>query len=321
MHSTIQAALENAMAGRALPPADALALTRTLADGLLDVMAAARTAQSLSEVRPFTCGIVNAKSGRCQENCAFCAQSARHGTNAPTHPLLSEDELLRHAEALAQDGVNYMGIVISGASPTAGDFQALCRTAERIRRRVDIRLCASFGLLSVEQAGALRQAGFERCHHNLETSRRHYPAVCTSHGFEARVATVENAKRAGLRVCSGGIFGIGETWADRIDLAAELARLEVDSIPVNFLSPIPGTPLGDYPRPRPEEALAVVALYRLMHPRRDIVVCGGRTGLGRYQTLLPGSGANGLMLGDYLTTKGAALADDLELLATLGVRK
>lgn len=314
-------ALENALAGRALPADAALAMAPALADSLLDGMAAARVALSTSGARPFTCGIVSAKSGLCQENCAFCAQSAWHDAKPPAHPLLPADELVARAGRLADAGADFFGIVLSGAAPTPADLDALCRAAVRIRERVDIRLCASVGLLGPRQAAALRRAGFTSCHHNLETSRRHYPNVCTTHGYDERLTTVRNAKQAGLRVCSGGIFGIGETWKDRVDLAAELARLDVDSIPVNFLSPIPGTPLAGNPRLRPAEALAVVALYRLMHPARDIVVCGGRTGLGRYETLLPGAGANGLMLGDYLTTKGAGLAGDIEMLTTLGVWK
>ncbi len=320
MHNELTAAVADALAGRPVGAERAATLVPHLRDNLLDAMAAARMAWSGRARAPFTCGIVNAKSGRCQENCAFCAQSASHDSNPPVYPLVDSDELLRRAEILAEAGVTRMGMVTSGTAPTPGDFEKLCAAAERIRARVDIGLCASFGLLSESEARALRDAGFSRYHHNLETSRRHYPNVCTSHGYDQRVETVRHTKAAGLEVCSGGIFGIGEDWDDRIAMSEELAGLDVDSIPVNFLTPIPGTPLADQRLLAPAEALVIIAVYRLMHPGRDIVVCGGRTGLGRYEVLIPSAGANGLMVGDYLTTKGAGLRDDLELLATLGLR-
>lgn len=320
MDETMQSILRDAAAGRELSPARAGEAVSLLRENLLDALAAARVASSGGGARPFTCGIVNAKSGLCQENCAFCAQSARHGTGAPVYPLISEDEMLARAERFAGAGVTYMGMVTSGTGPTPRDFEKLCRMGERIRRTVDIKLCASLGVLGAEEAGRLVAAGFASYHHNLETARSHYPAVCPSHKYESRVETVRNAKAAGLRVCSGGIFGVGESWEQRLELSAELALLDVDSIPVNLLIPVAGTPLAGTRPPPPEEALALIALLRLMHPRRDIVVCGGRTSLGRFETLLFSAGANGLMVGDYLTTRGGQLDRDLELLATLGLR-
>lgn len=229
--------------------------------------------------------------------------------------------MLFRAERFAVDGVDYMGIVTSGGGPGRADFEAICRMAERIRKNVGIKLCASLGMLDASQAVALRRAGFVSCHHNLETARSHYPSVCDSHEYEARVRTVRNAKAAGLRVCSGGLFGIGETWAQRLELSAELAALEVDSIPVNFLIPIPGTPLANAAPPTATTALAVIALLRLMHPRRDLVICGGREkSLGRFGALVFAAGANGIMVGNYLTAKGVDSAEDRLLLQTLGLR-
>ena len=305
------------------PTADQAAdLERRIATSLLDLMATARLAASGGRARAFTCGIVNAKSGRCQENCRFCAQSVHHRTAAPVYPLLGDDDLLRHAERCAAAGLRYCGLVMSGAAPTPEEFDRLCAAAGRIVPRVPIRLCASLGLLDREQAVRLRQAGFSSYHHNLETAPSYYAEACPSHDFRERAETIRNARAAGLRVCSGGLFGMGESWEQRLELSRVLADLEVDSIPVNFLNAIPGTPMEAVPPLPPGEALGIVAVLRLMHPDRDIVVCGGRARtLGRFETLLFPAGANGLMVGDYLTTGGGPLAQDMEMLDVLGVNR
>jgi biotin synthase len=302
-----------------LSPEEAVDILALLPEHRADIYALARLSLSASGATPFTCGIINAKSGRCSEDCAFCAQSAHHGADSPVYGLVEADALLRRAEALAERGARYMGIVISGAAPSERDFAALCEAPERISRRVPIKLCASFGLLTAEQARRLKQAGYAGYHHNLETSRDWYGRVCTTHAFERRLETVRNAAAAGLRVCSGGIFGLGESWADRISLAETLAALGVDSLPLNFLTPIKGTPLQQQPRLSPAEALDCLALFRLMHPARDIVVCGGRAAvLGDWDKALFVAGANAMMIGDYLTTKGGGADADRELLALWG---
>jgi biotin synthase len=296
-------------------------LVRKGADGLLDMMAQARLAASEGASRPFTCGITNAKSGRCRENCRFCAQSVHHSTDAPVYPLLPTDELLRHAERIAAAGADYCGFVMSGTAPTPEEFDRLCEAAVLVTARVPVKLCASLGLLGAEEAVRLKQAGFTSYHHNIETAPSFYSEVCPSHVFAERAQTVRNAKAAGLRVCCGGLFGLGETWEHRLELSRTLEALDVDSIPVNFLSAIPGTPLERQPVLPPEEALAIVAALRLLHPARDIVVCGGRgRALGRFETLLFPAGANGLMIGDYLTTSGGAMESDKEMLRVLGVK-
>lgn len=334
--TALASAFETASAGRALSRSEA----RSLLDffngdllGLLDLVAAARLAarrpvQAGSEraeagkpPRPFTCGIINAKSGRCAENCSFCAQSGYHATAAPVYPLIANEKLLERAELLADNGVDYMGIVISGTGPTPGDFERICVVAGRIRARTGIRLCASLGILKPEQAASLKQAGFTSYHHNLETARSYYGQICSTHGIELRERTVQNARAAGLRVCSGGIFGLGESWEQRLEMAETLQELAVDSIPLNFLNPIPGTPLEKAKPLSPEEALGSIAMFRLLHPDRDIVICGGRgRALGAWENLLFSAGANGLMVGDYLTTKGSPFEKDLELLRVLGIR-
>lgn len=292
-----------------------------LPDGLLDLMAVARLTASTGNAQSFTCGIVNAKSGRCPENCRFCAQSVHHRTDTPVYPLLRTDELIDRAECYAEAGMDYCGFVMSGAKPTPVELDRLCEAASHIVTRVPIKLCASLGTLNAEQAFRLKQAGFTSYHHNLETAPGFYAQVCPSHVFSRRVQTVKYAKAAGLRVCCGGLFGLGESWHDRLELFSILSELDVDSIPVNFLNAVPGTPLADMPPLAVSEALAIIAVIRLMHPNRNIVICGGRGHvLGRFDTLVFSAGANGLMVGDYLTTRGSLLAQDQEMLRALGVR-
>ncbi len=306
----------------ALPETEIPPLLRQGAPALLDIMARARLAATGRARAPFTCAIVNAKSGRCAENCRFCAQSAHHGTDAPAYPLLSTDELVARAEQTAEAGADYCGFVMSGTRPTREEFDRLCEAAARIAKRVPIRLCASLGLLSEEEAKRLKEAGFASYHHNIETAPSLYPEICPSHNFDERAQTARNAKAAGLRLCCGGLFGLGESWEQRLELSRVLAELDVDSIPVNFLSAIPGTPLEAMPPLPPEEALAIVAVLRLLHPARDIVICGGRSKiLGRFEPLLFAAGANGLMVGNYLTTAGGAVEADRDMLRTLGMAR
>lgn len=311
----IEKAFSSALRGEGLPAAHALALLPFMESHILDLMAAAGAAAAKAGRRLFTCGIVNAKAGRCSEDCAFCAQSASCSSGVAAHPLLGTERIMEHARRFAAAGVEYLGLVASGAGPTPAEFAAVIEAGERVRREGGPKLCASLGIISMEQARALRRAGFASYHHNLETAASFFPSVCTSHSYEERAETVRRAKAAGLRVCSGGLFGLGESWEQRVELAETLAGLEADSIPVNFLSPIPGTPLAARPVMRPREALAIIALLRLMLPRRDIIVCGGRpAALGEFDRLVFSAGANGLITGDYLTTAGRDRARDAELL-------
>lgn len=320
MHDLIRSLAPLAVNGTAFSEQQAASLLPLLAGHLPDILALARLSASAGQSAPYLCAIVNAKSGRCPEDCTFCAQSAHHPTDSPVYPLLPRQELLHRAEAFAARGVRYMGIVISGTAPTPGDFARLCEDAVFIRARVDIGLCASFGILDDNQARSLKQAGFASCHHNLETAPSHYTKICTSHGIERRAATVRLARRAGLRVCSGGIFGLGESWTQRLEMAALLAELEVSAIPVNFLTPIAGTPLEGAPLVPPGEALAIIALLRLMHPDKDLVLCGGRSKiLGEWERLAFAAGANAMITGDYLTTHGSPIDKDLAMLAELGI--
>ncbi|MDL2275413.1 biotin synthase BioB [Desulfosarcina sp. OttesenSCG-928-G10] len=320
MHPELNQILSEAMQDIPLRADQLSALPALLPHGLLDMMAVARIQASRFAGDFFTCGIINAKSGNCTENCRFCAQSRYHAAPAPVYPRVSFDVLQNRADALARADATYMGIVISGKSPVPADLDYFCDAVARLSKHSGIRFCASFGILSRDQAVSLRQAGFTRYHHNLETSRRFFPSICTSHTYESRIATVKNAQEAGLQVCSGGIFGMGETWDHRIELMCTLKELKVDAIPMNFLTAIAGTPFEGHPAISPQQALAVLALMRLVHPQADMIVCGGRKPvLGEWEKLVFSAGANGLMVENYLTTTGGLLALDKEMMQTLGV--
>ena len=320
MHPLLQQIFSCTLQGNPVPPHQIAMLPDLLPEVLLDLMALASLQRSRSSRKSFTCGIINAKSGNCTENCSFCAQSRHHATQAEIYPRVSVDTLLKRAEELSKAEATFMGIVISGRSPSPRDIDYFCRAAEAITERVEIKLCASFGILTFKQALALRQAGFSSCHHNLETSRSFYPSICTTHAYELRLDTVRNAQKTGLRVCSGGIFGLGESWEQRIELAMTLKELSVDSIPINFLTTIPGTPLEKSPPLSPQESLAIIAIMRLVNPDPDIIVCGGRKSiLGAWENFIFSAGANSLMTGNYLTTSGGEMESDRAMMRLLGV--
>lgn len=321
MHASLAALLRRPNPAEPLPARPARELLDLPPEHTLDLLAVARLAASAAGRAPFTCGIVNAKSGRCAENCAFCAQSAHHRAAPPVYPLLDGDILLRRAEALAEAGAARFGIVTSGTALSPAEFDTLCASLERLRRAVPLGLCGSLGMLTPEAAHRLKQAGLSRFHHNLETAASHFAAVCTTHTYADDLATLAAARNAGLELCCGGIFGLGESPDQRVEFSLTLAAQNVDCIPVNFLNPIPGTPLEHQPRLAPDEALRTLAVLRLMHPGRDIVVCGGRgAALGEWDSWVFAAGANGIMTGDYLTTPGSPFARDGRMLAALGMR-
>ncbi len=268
----------------------------------------------------FTCAILNAKSGFCREDCAFCAQSAHHRTHIKTYPLMSEDELVDNANRMEAAGATNFAMVTSGLALTNEELDRVSRAAASIRNRTRLNVCASLGVLTEPMAKKLRDSGVTRYHHNLETARSHFHHICTTHHYDDDVNTVRTAKAAGLEVCSGGIMGLGETWEQRVELAFTLRELEVESIPINFLNPIAGTRMESSPFLSPMEALRCIALFRFIHPRKDITICGGRgVTLKDYQSWVFMAGANGLMIGDYLTTTGRSIAIDLEMIDAMGL--
>ncbi|WP_130837598.1 biotin synthase BioB [Lachnoclostridium sp. Marseille-P6806] len=264
------------------------------------------------------CTIISGRSGRCSENCSFCAQSARHRTQCEVHGLLDEDTIIEQARANEEEGVGRFSIVNSGYGPTPEDFERLVAIYERMHRELRIALCCSLGFFSAEQIHRLHEAGVTGVHCNIETSRRNFPNICTTHSFDDKLANIRRAQAEGMRVCSGGIIGMGETWADRVDMALTLAELGVMSIPLNTLMPIPGTPLGDLPRPGEEEILRTVAMFRYINPEADIRLAGGRALIRENGRELFRSGASASITGNMLTTTGSTIAEDLAMLRELG---
>ncbi|QAR33320.1 biotin synthase BioB [Geovibrio thiophilus] len=260
-----------------------------------------------------TCGIINAKSGLCSEDCIFCAQSAHHRTGTPVYPYIDIEEVRTHAARMAEAGVKRYAAVISGKSPNEHEFELLRQSVEIITS-FGLDADISVGILTEKQLLTLKASGLKGYHHNLETSRSFFRNICTTHEYDEDVNAVKAAVKAGLYVCSGGIFGIGESWQHRVELARELKAIGVQSVPINFLNPITGTPLeGTKPLPQ-EEALRIVALFRFMLPEKHVRVCGGRTLIfpGEEKGKLLKSGISGLMVGDYLVVKGEGLQSDMD---------
>lgn len=264
------------------------------------------------------CTIINGKSGRCSENCKFCAQSAHNHTGAAEYPLLSDEEITEQARINQEQGVLRYSIVTSGRRLSDPEVDQMCGAVRKIREETGISVCVSFGLLSEEQYRKLKDAGATRVHNNLETSRRNFPNVCTTHTYDDKIEAIRAAQAAGLSVCSGGIMGLGETIADRIDMALSLRELGIRSVPVNMLNPIPGTPFEDNPRLTEEDMRRIVAVYRFILPDASIRLAGGRGLLEDKGRSCFTSGANAAISGDMLTTAGITTKTDMEMLKELG---
>jgi biotin synthase len=266
------------------------------------------------------CAIVNAKSGRCPEDCAFCAQSAHHKTQVDAYPLMEPQQILRKAQQAEDMGARHFSIVTSGKALTERELEKVIQALRLIKENTGLALCASVGMISKETAHRLKEAGLNRYHHNLETSPSFFPHICTTHRYEEDLDAIQCAQEAGLEICSGGIFGLGESPEQRLELAYTLKEMGVDSIALNFLNPIPGTPLEENKTLSPLEILKSVALFRFILPDKDIRICGGREfGLRDLHPLVFWAGANGIMIGNYLTTKGRDYQTDLQMIGDLGM--
>lgn len=262
------------------------------------------------------CSIVNARSGACTEDCAFCAQSAHHYTDADVYPLRDRTAIVaEYDKADSSLPVEHFGVVTSGEALSNKELDALVASFEEKKGRV--HWCASLGTLTLEQLERLKKAGLKRFHHNLETSPDFFPEICTTHSYEERVRTVKDAKAVGLEVCCGGIFGLGEPLQERVKFALLLNELDVDSIPINFLVPIKGTRLESQPVMRPLDILRSIAMLRLINPVKEIKVCAGRLLLGDLQSAIFWAGASGMMIGDLLTIAGRGVKEDLAMLDAL----
>ncbi len=260
------------------------------------------------------CTILNVKSGACSEDCAFCAQSARYGTDARVYPYRSVDDIVERARAAKASGASRFSLVASGRGPSREEIRHVARCVSAIREQVGIRVCASLGLMDADGLKTLRDAGLTRYHHNLETGRDFFPRVVTTHSYDQRVSTILAAREAGLEVCSGGIIGLGESWRDRLDMALELGKLKVDSVPLNILVPIAGTPLEHMPILPACAVIKTVCLFRILLPDVPIRLAGGReSALPDMQGLAFWAGADAMLIGGYLTVRGRAVDQDLRL--------
>lgn len=265
------------------------------------------------------CSIMNAKSGACPENCRYCAQSSHYSTGISETPLVSKEKALGAAVRMEHAGVRRFSLVTSGGALSEGEFDEILDLFSTLKEKTGLKLCASLGAVSEERARKLSEAGVVRYHHNLETGPAYYPSVCDTHTFEDRVRTILAVKRAGLSVCSGGILGMGESMSDRLDMAFVLRELEVDSVPLNILCPIPGTPFEAMSPLSPEEVLKTVALFRLILPKAQIRFGAGRASLGAAEAEGYRGGLNGAIVGDFLTTPGSVIADDIRKLREAGL--
>lgn len=308
------------LVGGLLSREEARALSKTPRQHLFNLLASADSIRNYFRGNGIQlCTIVNAKSGGCPEDCSFCAQSSKSRADIEVYPLLERNSILKNARNAKKAGAIRFSIVTSGRKVSKKDFTKIRDMISAIR---DLGLlpCASLGMLNAEELSRLKAAGLDRYHHNLETSRRFYKKICSTHGYTEKIETVKAALASGLSICSGGIFGMGETWQDRIDMAFALRRLKVDSVPINFLIPIKGTSLESRELLHPLDALQIIALYRFILPNKEIRICGGRLQvLNEFHPLIFFAGADSLLTGNYLTTFGRVPADDVGLINLCGL--
>lgn len=267
------------------------------------------------------CSIINGKSGRCSENCKYCAQSIHYNTNIEEYDLLNIERIVEEAKHNDQKGVERFSIVTSGRALSDTQLDYICQVDQAIQQSCKLSICASHGLLRFDQFQRLKAAGVTRYHNNLETSRRYFPSVCTTHTYDDKIDAIHAARQAGLDICSGGIIGMGETMEDRIDLALTLRELNITSIPMNILSPIPGTPFAHMTPIQDNDVIKTIAIFRFILPSAMIRLAGGR---GRFQDKgkqLFISGANAAITGDMLTTQGISIDDDKRMLTELGYQR
>ncbi|MDD3183773.1 MAG: biotin synthase BioB [Anaerostipes sp.] len=293
---------------------------RKLVDWNLDELT-----KAADKVREFFCGnrfdmctIINAKSGRCSENCKFCAQSSYYDTKIESYDMLPLEEIVKQAKYNDERGVLRFSLVTSGKQLKDDYLKEACEAIKKIRKETNVEVCVSMGFLSEEQFQRIKEAGATRVHNNLETSKGFFHNVCTTHTFEDKVETLKAARRAGLEVCSGGIMGLGESMEDRIDLAFSLRELGVKSVPVNMLNSIQGTPYENNKKLTVDDMRRIVAIYRFILPDASIRLAGGRGLLDDKGASCFSSGANAAISGDMLTTSGITIDQDMKIVETLG---
>lgn len=312
---------EKVMDGGEITQEEAKSLIRTKDEDTMLLLAMAdKIRQKFNGNAVDFCAIINARSGHCQENCKFCAQSGWYHTGVKEYPLRSPEDLLREAKQAEAYGAERFGIVTSGRGQSDPvQFASIVEAVKRISKETKLSVCCSLGLLTEEQLKTLKAAGCQRIHCNLETAKRHFPAICTTHTYEEKEAHIRRIQQAGLEVCSGGIFGLGETEEDRIDMAFALREHHVTSVPLNIFNPIPGTPFGKNKPPKPIEILRMFAMYRFILPHVIMRVCAGReNSLRDMQAFALSAGLNGAMIGGYLTIAGRSPERDKQMAVDMG---
>lgn len=267
------------------------------------------------------CSLLNAKSGRCPEDCGFCAQSAHYKTEALVYPMMDTNRIVEEAKKAQRKGTGRFCLITSGRELNDEEFETILRALDRIRRETTLDLDCSLGTLSKERAESLKKVGVTRYNHNVETAESHFPQICSTHSFRDRVKTIEVLKEQGFSICCGGIIGLGESPQQRLELAFSLRQLGIDCIPFNILNPRPGTPLEHSESIPPMEIIKTISLFRLVLPKGTIKIAGGReANLRDLQSLALLAGANGLIVGNYLTTPGRNAEDDFRMIKDLGFK-
>ncbi|MTV48898.1 biotin synthase BioB [Heliobacillus mobilis] len=320
MQKRLHQAEEMAFAGKGIDRELAYQLSEIAGSEIYGLMdSARRVTEQFAGKHVDLCSIINARSGACSEDCRFCAQSAWYNTNVEHYDLLHVEPILERAKEMEQAGAHRFSLVTSGKGMGDDDLDQVLYIYEQLRVKTKLHLCASLGILSKDQLQRLWNCGVTMYHHNLETSRNFFPSICTTHTYEDRIETIKAAQEVGMKVCSGGIFSMGETIRDRIDMAFELRDLNIPSIPINILNPIAGTPMEGQPVLEPMEILKSIAIYRLILPSAYLRMAGGREGaLRNLQALCFMAGANAALVGSYLTTSGRTVAEDIQMLQDLG---
>lgn len=267
------------------------------------------------------CSIINGRSGRCPENCKFCAQSSHNKTNINKFDFLNKDYILSECKKAEANGVHRFSIVTAGRNLSDSEFELAIQSYKLMKKNCpNISICASHGLLTENQFVQLRNAGVETYHANIETSKRYFPKICTTHTFEDKIKCIQLAKKAGLNVCSGGIIGLGETWQDRIDMALTLSKLNIQSIPINALIPIKGTPFENNSLLEEKDIIKTVVIFRFINPTAYIRLAAGRNLLSECGKEAFLAGANAAITGDMLTTSGNSVSQDKDMLIKYGFK-
>lgn len=277
-----------------------------------------RIRKALRGDRADLCAIVNGRSGGCSENCKFCAQSGHYPSGVKRYDFLNADELVKNCLANEAEGVHRYSIVTAGRTLTGEAFEKAVRAYSEMSRQSRLILCASHGFMTDEQLKRLRESGASMYHENIETSRRYFPYVCTTHTYDEKTDMIARAKKAGFSICCGGIIGMGETWEDRLDMALDIAALGVESVPLNALMPMKGTPFGEMEPITEDDILRTVAIFRYIVPDADIRLAAGRRLMSEGGKKAFTSGANAAVTGNMLTTGGTSIKGDIEMLKELG---